>query len=242
MNKMINTTKDAGLHCPAIRAAMKEFFLMKKAFYKTSSLITHELDLKKQEIIIGLLLGDLFAEGVANVQKDPKSNTRLQFKGSAQNAPYINHLYEIFKDFCNSTPKISMSKENRPNRKSEFYFVKFWTASLPIFNKFRKDFYDEKGKKRLPLNLEALITARSLAYWAMDDGYKTKKGFYFCTESFTFAENETLKLILKNKFSLNAGVHKHTNGHRLYIHSTSINLFKEMIRPYVIKHFSYKLY
>lgn len=122
---------------------MKELFLVNKTFYRTSALtygLTHELDLKKQEIIIGralLLLKDLFAEKAANVQKDPKSNTRLQFKGSAQNTPYINHLYEIFKDFCNTPPKISMSKENRTNRKSEFYFVKFWTASLPIFNKFR---------------------------------------------------------------------------------------------------------
>jgi hypothetical protein len=74
----------------------------------------------------------------------------------------------------------------------------------------------------------------------MDDGYNSKTGFYFCTESYTLDDNYKLKVILKNKFNLDCGVHKHTNGHRLYIFSSSKSRFIELIKPYIIRHFYYK--
>ena len=74
----------------------------------------------------------------------------------------------------------------------------------------------------------------------MDDGYKSKNGFYLCTESFTLEENHKLSKILKNKFNLNCGIHKHTNGHRLYIFSTSKDNLQQLIQPYLISHFYYK--
>ena len=46
--------------------------------------------------------------------------------------------------------------------------------------------------------------------------------------------------ILKNKFSLNCGVHKHTNGHRLYIFSQSKSILIDLVKPYFIDHFNYK--
>ena len=76
----------------------------------------------------------------------------------------------------------------------------------------------------------------------MDDGYRSNNGFYFCTESFTLLENEKLCKILKNKFDLNCGIHKHTNGHRLYIFSTSKDRLLKLIYPYLIDHFYYKFH
>ena len=71
------------------------------------------------------------------------------------------------------------------------------------FNIFRDLFYNEKGCKIIPHNLEDLLTARGLAYWIMDDGYKFNKGFYICTESFNQKEHEMLINILKkNNFNL----------------------------------------
>jgi hypothetical protein len=55
----------------------------------------------------------------------------------------------------------------------------------------------------------------------MDDGFNTPNGFYFCSESFTIAENNILKEILFIKFNIKSGVHKTTNGSRLYIHKES---------------------
>jgi hypothetical protein len=55
----------------------------------------------------------------------------------------------------------------------------------------------------------------------MDDGYKSNKGFYISTESFTLIENHTLVKFLNNKFNLSCGVHKYINGYRIYIFSIS---------------------
>jgi hypothetical protein len=41
-----------------------------------------------------------------------------------------------------------------------------------------------------------------MAYWIMDDGYKSGNGFYFCTESYTIDEHNILISLLKNKFNL----------------------------------------
>jgi hypothetical protein len=76
----------------------------------------------------------------------------------------------------------------------------------------------------------------------MDDGYKSNNGFYFCTESYTLEDNYKLSEILKNKFNLECGIHKHTNGHRLYVFSSSKERLLELIKPYFINHFYYKIY
>jgi len=101
-------------------------------------------------------------------------------------------------------------------------------------------FYDSTGHKIIPLNSAEFLTERSLAYWVMDDGYKSGKGFFFFTESFTLTENQILASILKNKFNLNCGVHKHTNGYRLYVFSSSKDKLLELIKPFLLTHFYYK--
>jgi LAGLIDADG DNA endonuclease family len=78
------------------------------------------------------MLGDLFAEKVTL-----NSNTRLQFKQSNKNKVYIDHLYSLFKEYCQSKPKIISSVDKRPGKKEFNVYIKFWTLSLPCFNKFR---------------------------------------------------------------------------------------------------------
>jgi hypothetical protein len=142
-------------------------------FYRKSAKFDLELSIALEEIIIGLMLGDLFAEKIKQT-----SNTRLQFKQSIKNKVYIDHLYSLFKEYCNSEPKVTSSIEKRPGKKLNVS-IKFWTLSLPCFNKFRELFYNEDGKKFISSNLENNITAKSLAYWAMDDGYRSTNGFLF---------------------------------------------------------------
>lgn len=151
-------------------------------------------------------------------------------------------MYSLFNNYCNSAPKITTSNDKRPGKKEINVSKKFWTLSLPCFNKFRELFYDSKGVKFIPNNLEDFITAKSLAYWIMDDGYKTTSGFYLCTESYTLEDNLKLSKMLKNKFNLDSGIHKHTNGHRLYIFSGSKARLLELVKPYLIRHFYYKFY
>ncbi len=75
----------------------------------------------------------------------------------------------------------------------------------------------------------------------MDDGYKAGKGLYICTESFSLDEIKRLLNILKNKFHLNCSFHKVTNGYRIYIFSSCKPKFVEIVKPYFLQHFYYKL-
>ena len=61
-------------------------------YYKKSAKFNLNLTTELEEIIVGLMLGDLFAEKISI-----KSNTRLQFKQSSKNRKYIDHLYSLFK-------------------------------------------------------------------------------------------------------------------------------------------------
>lgn len=75
----------------------------------------------------------------------------------------------------------------------------------------------------------------------MDDGYKSGKGLYICTESYTIEEHKTLVIMLKNKFDLKVTYHKTTNGFRIYIHSVSKDLLVRLIKPHGFPHFLYKI-
>ena len=61
-----------------------------------------------KQIIVGLLLGDLYA----NKQKG-SVNTRLKFEQSTVHKDYIEHLYELFGNYFSSTPKIFNRKANK---------------------------------------------------------------------------------------------------------------------------------
>jgi len=195
-----------------------------------------QLPSELKEVVIGKMLGDLGAE-----RPNLNCNTRLQFKHTDKQRGYIEHLYDLFKDYCKSGPIPLSSFDKRPNRNKEYKAIKFNTRSLPCFNEFRELFYNNEGKKIIPGNLGDYLTERALAYWYQDDGYISKNRFYFCTESFTREENDLLAKLLHDKFGLNCDIYIHTNGPRLYVRPTSRDKFTDLIKPYLLPLFYYKL-
>jgi hypothetical protein len=198
---------------------------------KTITLQEIPSDLK--DIIVGLALGDLY------LRKRCK-NTSLHFKQSINNEPYIIHLYTLFQEFCKMAPKIKDAKIKDKTHQSIF----FDTLTYEAFNYYYDLFYKNK-KKIVPLNIEELLTARSLAYWAMDDGSPDRSGFVFHTNSFTLAEVEILVKTLKNKFNLNCSIHSRNDRvikpHLIYVKRDSFTKLVSLVEPYVIPHFKYKL-
>lgn len=159
----------------------------------------------QKEILVGLLLGDL------NAQKQ-YCNTRLRFVQSTVHKEYMDDLYEEFKDYCSAEPQIINHKPDKITGKMNSS-IRFNTYSLPCFNELYNLFYVE-GKKIVPLNIGALLTALVLAYWICDDGTleKSTNRIVLCTHSFTKEEVELLAKTLNSKWDLKCVVYKHTSG------------------------------
>ena len=88
--------------------------------YRKSAKYDLTLDKQLEEIIIGSMLGDLYAE-----KTKPNSNTRLQFKQSVKNKAYVEHLYTLFENYCTSPPKITSSVEVRGGKKELNESIRF---------------------------------------------------------------------------------------------------------------------
>jgi hypothetical protein len=120
---------------------------------RNSFVLTNDL----KDILVGLALGDL------SIRTFPKGkNAYLQFEQGAVHKDYLLHLYDLFKDYCSSGPKISNRKKD-PITNKVYSRITFFTCCLPCFN-FYYDLFYKAGKKILPPTIDQLLTARGLAF------------------------------------------------------------------------------
>jgi hypothetical protein len=108
-------------------------------------------------ILVGLTLGDLYI----NKQRSGK-NPCLMFKQGIVHEDYLLHLYELFKEFCLSGPKIQTLMPNKITGKV-YSAIYFRTYALPCFVEFWNLFYQD-GQKVIPANIANLLTPLGLAY------------------------------------------------------------------------------
>jgi len=180
----------------------------------------------QKEVLIGIILGDAHLEKSLN-----GLSYRLKIEQSEKKKEYIEHLYEIFKDWT-----ISGIKKNRNN----LYFQTKYSESLLFFG---KQFYNEEKKKIIPKLIHRWLTPISIAYWYMDDGSiksKQSKGVFFNTQGFTFKEVNRLADILKNKYKLKTSLRKQKNSYQIYISGYSYENLRYIIYPYFINSMYYK--
>ncbi len=188
----------------------------------------------QDQVLIGLILGDVFVQ-----QKKPNHSSYLQFKQSFINKDYVDHLYEIFNEFCNGKVKVETYLDKRNNK--EYTSARFNTRSFKCFIYYRELFYLNRVK-RIPKNIKDLLTPVSLAYWAMDDGTAENKGFKYCTDSFLKEDVILLIEALKDKFSLDCTIREHSpNQYRIYVRVSSMDKFCSLVRPYFHSSMMYKL-
>lgn len=186
----------------------------------------------QKEILIGIILGQ------GHLLTINKGKTfRLKIEQSVKHKDYVFHLYDIWKEFCLTSPTIIKND-------SRLYYT-FQTISLSSFRFYAQLFYDVKGKKIIPREslLLKLLTPLGLAYWFMDDGSLKSlqsKGVFLNTQGFTVAEIKTLSRVLKKKFSLDAWKSKDKTGFRIYISGKSYEKLRNLIFPYLQESFYYK--
>src|SRR4029078_6846321 len=92
--------------------------------YRTSAKRDLILKPELKEVLSGSMIGDLYAE-----RKNDNCNTRIQFHQSSINKLYIDHLFDLFKDYCGSKPILNTYFDSRPNKNKEYSSIKFATLS-----------------------------------------------------------------------------------------------------------------
>lgn len=151
----------------------------------------------QKEVLVGTLLGDASLE-----RAKPTHNTRLRFDQTyPDHAPYLNELYNIFKDLTGTGPRVHVRKPDKRTGKV-YSTIAFKTLRHPSLNQFQELFY-KNGIKRVPINIAELLTPIGLAFWIMDDGYITHYGeTILCTQSFSLDEVKLLQNTLLSNFKL----------------------------------------
>ena len=119
---------------------------------------TRKLSLVQKEILFGVILGDAHLE-----TQDNRITYRVKFQQSLKHSPYIDHLYEIFKDYVVTPPEHCIITDKDGNASTTVTFV---TVSSSMFTFFGKQFY-KNNKKVVPKLIHRWLTPRALAYWYM---------------------------------------------------------------------------
>jgi len=180
---------------------------------------------QRQEILVGCILGDVV---VTKVKRG--INPLIKFEQSLVHQKYLEHLYSLFNPYCASGPKIETRGPNKitGNVYSSIYFI---TRSLPCFRELFELFYPD-GQKIVPLNIGALLTALSLAYWISDDGSFDQRDHCvdLHTEGFTLADVNLLIKTLNDKWDLKCTINKSGKGHKIRIPRKSLPILKDLLK------------
>lgn len=96
-------------------------------------------------------------------------------------------------------------------------------------------------KKRLPSNLEQMLTPLAVAVWIIDHGTFTGWGVKIATDCFTKDEVFFLAQLLKEKYMLSTSVQSQKNSWRIYIQKASMKALNYIVAPYVVPSMRYKL-
>jgi hypothetical protein len=201
---------------------------IKPADYKPNRLTKAEqsqfaLSEDLKNILVGLILGDIFIYKAC-------ANARLCFKQGLIHKDYLEHLYELFKNYCSKAPVITNRLPDRRTGKI-YNGIYFYSYALPCINEFYDLFY-VAGKKIIPSNIKELLTPLGFAYWLADDGCfcKTSHRVFICTESFTLSEINLLVETLNDKWNLECYQVKRGNSSRIIIPRRSLGILQGLLK------------
>ncbi len=187
---------------------------------------------EEHEIILGTLLGD------ASIRQRNK-NSCLRIAHSLKQRDYLISIKDKFADF--EIAEFSQRTRIINNRKVEM--IHFSTKTHPIFNYYRKLFY-QNGRKIITKEILNQITARSLAYWICDDGSFCKKQEYFiiCTNSYSLEEHKLMKQFFNEKFKLNPTIgFRDEKYYYLRFNKEDSKKLIKIIKPFIPQSMKYKI-
>ena len=177
----------------------------------------------QREIIIGSLLGD-------GHLRPHRRGVVFEFLQTSKRKFYVEWKHRMLGDLA--TPQIYHQLGLR-----EYY--KLVTKTHPELAELYRKFYRE-GRKTVPIEIKSMLTPRCIAVWFMDDGSKSKGAVYFNTQGYSIEEQFRLIKALR-RFYIIANLNRDREYHRLRVLKRCNQRFLELVSPYILKEFAYKL-
>ena len=195
---------------------------------------TLKLNGEQRSILVGTLLGDGHLETQTNGR-----TYRLKIEHSAKQSAYVDWLYQQFKDWVLTPPKIK-PKRLKDVELENYYFQ---TLSSGRFRFYAKEFYDDFKHKRVPRQIKRWLTPLALAVWFMDDGSaksKQHRAVILNTHCFSKKDLALLQMALLQNYGLETKHRPQKEGLQLLIAGPDAERFVKIVRPQVLPYFSYK--
>lgn len=191
----------------------------------------------QKSIIIGMMLSDGW------MQSRKGWNPRIGFKQSFKNFEYIWQLQFHLSHLLSCSPYIT---HNNLRGKS-FKALTIQTRQLKSLIEIRSLLYKENQKyqfiRSIQFDLFFYLDYIALAHWIKGDGARHNKGIILCTDGFTIKEVIFLMNILRIKFDIKPSKYIIKNKYpRIHIFKRDLEKLIPYIKPYIIRHFYYKIY
>ncbi|MEM3011989.1 MAG: LAGLIDADG endonuclease [Candidatus Hadarchaeales archaeon] len=182
-----------------------------------------ELTDEQRELLIGSLLGDGHLRKHGN-------RVVFEFLQSAKRRFYVEWKHRVLGELA--CPEIYYHRNERE-------YCKLVTKTHPELDELYREFYRDE-RKTVPERIGKMLTPFVLAVWFMDDGSKSRNAVYFNTQAFTLEEQFRLIKALR-RFYLIFNLNRDGEHHRLRLLKRCNPRFLELVRPYILPGFEYKL-
>lgn len=182
-----------------------------------------------------------------------RGNARYQMTMMASKKDYLEYLRKnVYYNFKLSRlrpyPNLLLSK-HEGKIINQYHFETGASLFLTCLHNLWYKWDENKKKfiKIIPNYIEEMFSARSLAYWIMEDGffdnYGRAKTLILCTDSFTKEECILLqKLLFKYGIISTLKIrNKIKNTYRIRISKLSMAKLRELVKPYMHNLFLYKI-
>jgi hypothetical protein len=188
---------------------------------------------RQKQILVGMLLGDAHLE-----RQRGALTARLKIEHSLAQSAYVEWKFREWRSWVRTPPRARV-RRNRLGTTSTN--IGFTTLSHVEFEEFRVRFYRDR-RKVIPEELE--LTPLSMAVWFMDDGSKKSsqcRGLYLNTQSFTRAEVDLLRYVIRRDLGVETTVRQQRDGLQIYVPAPSASDVTAYMTEHLLPCMRYKL-
>jgi hypothetical protein len=195
------------------------------------------------DVAFGMTLGD------AGMTRDhDRYEARMKFEQGVKQREFLFHLFDVFRSYrWMEHPGTRYEKADPLTIKSYWFRTFTHPAFTHLFTLFYQPRCDKPGTWKKVISeglIRDFLTPRALAYWIMSDGYlnRDNKTLNLHTDGFTQQENEIASRELNDKFGVHSrAVRINKKYFMVQIHGTDASRVRDLVAPYMLPCFSYKI-